>query len=868
VTAPPRGDRVDGLVAQLTLDEKAALTAGADMWGTEGVERLGIPRVLVTDGPNGARGPAIPGAAENTSACVPCGSALGATWSPEVVERVGELLGDEARTKASRVLLAPTVNIHRSPLAGRNFECYSEDPLLSGRIAAAFVRGVQSRGVATTVKHFAGNDAEFERNTINSVIDERTLREITLVPFELAVREGGSLGIMTAYNRLNGPYCAEHEVLLRDILRGEWGFEGFVVTDWFGQGSTAGSARAGLDLEMPGPGRIYGPALADAVRRGAVDEQLVDDAVGRLLGVFARIGAFDDPADAVPQSVDRPEHRALCRIAATESTVLLRNAALDGGAPLLPLDPGALQSLAVIGPNADRAQIMGGGSASLAAHYRITPLDAIRERLGDSVAIHYAQGSDTDRTVPPLGLDQLTAPDGEPGFGLELHAGTELPAAGLDGELPGAVLKRTHRDGRVLFFGDPAPGVEGLDGDSFSFRASAQFTTGVAGTYRFTLAQLGRARLFVDGELRLDGVTNPPPPGESFFGMGSAEMGIDVEVAAGKPVELVVDWSSEGSAVLRGVQIGCRLVPPADLLERAVAAAGAADAAIVIVGTNDDWESEGQDRESMDLPGDQDELIRQVAATNPRTVVVVNAASPVTMDWADAVPAVLQVWFGGQEMAHAIVDVLTGAAEPAGRLPTTFPVRLEDNPSFGNFPGENGEIRYGEGLLVGYRWYDARRVATRFPFGHGLSYTTFELGPPAVSAEPGGDVRLSVPVTNTGTRRGAEVVQCYVAPPPARLSRPVKELKAFTKVWLDPGETTTVTLVLDRERAFAYWDPGDRTPAGAALGPAGIPALGGGPSRWRRPADAGWVVEAGVYELHVGRSSADIAHVVPVTVGS
>jgi beta-glucosidase len=368
--------------------------------------------------------------------------------------------------------------------------------------------------------------------------------------------------------------------------------------------------------------------------------------------------------------------------------------------------------------------------------------------------------------------------------------------------------------------------------------------------------------------LSADGVGNPPPRGDAFFGFGSEEMGVDVDVQAGHAVDLVVEWSSEGAGVLAGAQIGCRPVPPADLLERAVDVAAGADAAVVIVGTNDDWESEGHDRESMDLPGDQDELVLRVAAANPRTIVVVNTGSPVTMDWAGDVPVVVQVWFGGQEMAHAIVDVLTGESEPAGRLPTTFPVRVEHNPSFGNFPGENGEIRYGEGLLVGYRWYDARALPTRFPFGHGLSYTTFEMGEPEVSSERGGDVRVTLPVTNTGTRRGAEVVQCYVAPPPARLARPVKELKAFRKVWLDPGETATVTLELDAPRAFAYWDPGDQTPGGAATGPAGIPALGGAPPRWRPPAEAGWVVEPGVYELHVGRSAADIAHVVPVTVGA
>jgi beta-glucosidase len=847
------------LLADLTLDEKALLTAGADLWSTVAVDRLGIPPVGVTDGPNGARGPTIPGVAANTAACVPCGSALGATWNPVLIERVGAMLGEEARTKACRVLLAPTVNIHRSPLGGRNFECYSEDPFLSGKIAAAFVRGVQSIGVVTTVKHFAGNDAEFERNTANSVIDERTLREITLVPFELAVREGGTLGVMTAYNRLNGTYCAEHELLLRDILRGEWGFGGFVLTDWFAQGSTVGAARAGLDLEMPGPGRFYGAALADAVRRGDVDETQVDGAVGRLLAVFDRVGALDDPAGARPESVDRPDHRALTRVAATEAAVLLRNEPIEGAGPLLPLDPGAIGSLGVIGPNADRAQIMGGGSASLTPHYRVTPLDAIRARLGETVDVRYAQGCDTDRTVPPLEMVQLAGPDGEPGFAVELFAGLERA---------GDAVARTRRDGRVLFFGDPAPDTDTLRGGAdFSFRATARFVPPADGDYRFTLVQLGRARLLVDGAVLLDGVTDPPPVGESFFGLGSAEIAADVTTQAGRPIELVLEYSSEGAAVLRGAQVGCRPVPPADLLERAVAAAAGADVAVVIAGTNDDWESEGYDRESMDLPGDQDELIMRVVAANPRTVVVVNTGSPVTMDWADAVPAVLQVWFGGQEMADAIVDVLTGGAEPAGRLPTTFPVRLEHNPSYGNFPGENGEVRYGEGLFVGYRWYDARRLPTRFPFGHGLSYTTFSIGDPhVVVAGPDGP-RVTVPVTNTGTRRGAEVVQCYVAPRRSRLVRPVKELKAFAKVWLDPGETQTVTLELDAERAFAYWDPGDRTPPGASTGPAGIPALGGGASRWRAPADAGWTVDPGDYDLHVGRSATDIAHVVTVTLG-
>ena len=398
----------------------------------------------------------------------------------ELVEAIGAVIGAEARTKECRVLLGPTVNIHRSPLAGRNFECYSEDPLLSGRIAAAFVRGAQSEGVATTVKHFAGNDAEFERNSINSVIDERTLREITLVPFELAVREGGSLGIMTAYNRLNGTFCSEHEWLLADVLRGEWGFEGFVISDWFARGSTAGSARAGLDLEMPGPGRIYGDALAKGLRNGEVDESHVDAAVTRLLGVFDRVGALDEEP-GTPRSVDLPEHRALAARAACEAMVLLKN---DGH--VLPFDASAIRTLAVIGPNAERARIMGGGSASLTPHHRMPPLDALRARLGDAVEIVHEPGCDIDRTVPAV----------EARFDLTTFS---------DADLEGAVVhEEVRHDGRLLFFGP-------LPGDGKSFRATATLTPASSGPHLLTLVQLGPSRVLLDGDVVLDGVTEPPP---------------------------------------------------------------------------------------------------------------------------------------------------------------------------------------------------------------------------------------------------------------------------------------------------------------------------------------------------------------------
>jgi beta-glucosidase len=842
------------LVAELTLDEKVALTAGVDMWSTASVPRLGIPSLRLTDGPNGARG-TRPGPAGPTATCVPCGSALGATWDPGLVEGVGALVGRDARAMGARVLLAPTVNIHRSPLAGRNFECYSEDPLLAGRLAAGYVRGAQSQGVATTVKHLVGNDAEFERYTISSEIDERALREVYLRPFELAVREGGSLGIMTSYNRVNGRWCTEQPELIAGILRDEWGFDGFVVTDWFGVTGTVTSAKTGVDLEMPGPSRAFGPALAAAVRAGDVAEGVVDAQVTRLLTAFDRIGALA-AGEAEPrgedQPVDRPEDRALARRAATESMVLLAN---DG---LLPLDRSALSTVAVIGPNADRAQIMGGGSASLRPHYLVTPVQALRAALGDGVRVVHERGCDNRRSTPALGGRDTGAPSGGIGFDLEYFA-HPVP----DGD----IVHRARAPVLELFALEP-PAPQ-LPPSGWSLRALTRFNPAASGTHVFTLIQAGRARLTVGDRVVIDGFADPPPAGEAFYGMGSVEVEAPVNLTAGAPVDVMVEFSAPAPRGRGALKVGCRPPEPPDLLERAVAAAAEADAAVLVVGTTGEWESEGHDRSSMDLPGAQDELVRRVLDANPATVVVVNAGSPVTMDWAPDARALLQTWFGGQEMAGGLADVLLGDAEPAGRLPMTLPVRLEHNPSFGNFPGENGRVRYGEGVLVGYRWYEARRLPTRYPFGHGGSYTTFAVGEPALSApsitaaalsadEP---LAVTVPVTNTGARRGTEVVQCYVAPPAPRLVRPPKELAGFVKVRLDPGETATVRIELD-DRAFACWDGGQPDGDAVAARAAALPMRRrSGPAR-----TPGWRVDPGRYEVHVGRSSAAIDHVLPVEI--
>ena len=797
--------RLEALLAELTLDEKAALVAGIDLWHTPGAPRAGIPPLKVTDGPSGARGEKWTG---RSAACFPCGTALGATWDPALVREVGARIGNEAKRRRAHVLLAPTVNIHRHPLAGRNFECYSEDPFLSARMAVAYISGVQSQGVGCSVKHFVANDSEFERQSISSEVDERTLREISLAPFDAAVREAGAWSVMTAYNRLHGTYCSEHHWLVTDLLKNEWAFDGLVMSDWFGTHSTAPAANAGLDLEMPGPPQWFGTRLADAVRAGDVDEKSLDDKVLRVLVLLERAGAFDDTESTEEISVDDPEDRAVARRAATGSFVLLKN---DDG--LLPLDVTGLGLLAVIGPNAGTAIIQGGGSARVSPHEAVTPLAGLRARFPD-ITVEHERGCVSHKRTPPVDARVL---DGK--LQVSYYAGRER-----EGD---PVLVEESSLAYFTHMGPVAAEVP----NEFSVRVRGTLVVPEDGEWTLTLVQAGRARLFLDGQLLVDN-WNPTGRSDAFFGFGSAEVAASVNLVAGERHELEAEFVPAAPA-LGGLAIGCLPPSPLDLMERAVALAARADAVVLVVGTDGDWESEGNDRKTMALPPPQDDLVRAVAAANPRTAVVLNAGSPLAQPWIDDVPAVLQCWFAGEEGGNALADVVSGDAAPSGKLPTTFPKRLEDTPAFTNYPGERGKVRYGEGVFVGYRWYDTRDIDPRFCFGHGLSYTSFELREP-VWDDGAATVRVSV--TNTGSRRGAEVVQCYVRDVEASVARPLHELKAFSKVWLDPGESRSVELVLD-ERAFAYWDVDLHD----------------------------WRVEPGEFELRIGTSSRDIAHRLGVT---
>jgi beta-glucosidase len=731
---------------------------------------------------------------------------LAASFDPELAERVGAALAEEARSKGAHVLLAPTVNIQRTPIGGRNFECYSEDPHLAARIAVGYVRGLQGGGVAACVKHFACNDTEVERHTSSSEVDERALREIYLLPFEAAVREAGAWSVMAAYNRVDGIHCTEHERLLGQLLRGEWGFDGLVVSDWFAVRSTAASARAGLDLEMPGPPRHYGAKLARAVRDGELPEATVDESVRRLLRLLARTGAFEAGAPREERAVDRPEHRRLVREAAAAGSVLLRNE--DG---VLPFDAALLRSLAVIGPNADVAVIQGGGSARVYPHYAVTPLEGIRARCGSAIEVVFERGCSNHRGVPVL-----VPPDG---LEVELFDGREAAGA--------PVLAQRAREGELLWLAPPAP----LSSDRpFSARVRARFTASVAGSHRFALTSAGRSRLRLDGRERIDNWTRPER-GTSFFGFGSREVTADLELRAGQSVALEIDFLHERPGIA-GLRCGCLAPEPADAMQRAVAAARAADAAVVVVGLNEDWEGEGHDREGLALPGRQDELIERVAAANPRTVVVVNAGSPVAMDWIEQVPALLQLWYPGQEGGNALADVLFGDVDPGGRLPLTMPKRLEDTPAFAHYPPRNGVMAYGEGLFVGYRGYDRDGVEPRFPFGHGLSYARFEYGALRLDRErvrAGEPIGVAVELENASARAGSEVVQLYVGEREPSSPRPERELRAFAKLRLAAGERRTLRFALE-PRALAHWDAVRRA----------------------------WRAEPGEYEVAVGRSSRDL----------
>lgn len=800
--------RIEALLAELTLEEKASLAAGSGLWYSTPVERIGLPAFKMSDGPNGVRGDSRSSGV--TSTCFPVGTALAASWDTGLIGEVGTALAREARAKDVDVLLGPTINLHRSPLAGRNFECYSEDAFLTSELAIAYTRAVQAGGVAVCLKHFVCNDSEYHRHSISSVVDARTLHETYLRPFERAVREAGAWSVMSAYNRLNGVYCSGDRWLLDTVLRQRWGFDGVVISDWGGTYDTVGPALAGLDLEMPGPAQRMGPKLLDAVAGGAVPEAVLDAKARNQIRLMQRTGRLDAPAHVPERSEDPPEHRALARRAAAAGMVLLKN---DGD--LLPLAD--VRSIALIGPNAVHPQIQGGGSSGVSPHEVVTPEAGLRAALPEA-ELQLAEGCLAHRHLPLIdpGLLRVEAGSDRPGLRAEFFAGFEGA---------GEPVRTTHpRRTELMFFGRFADAVP----DDFSLRASAVFTPRVDGEHAFSLMSAGTSRLWIDDELVVDNRTHWTR-GTSYFGNGSTERIATVTLEAGRAVRLRVEFSRELAPRLAGLRIGMLEPSTRDLGAEAEAAARSADLAVVLVGLNPEWETEGVDRVDMGLPAAQDALVARVVAANPRTVVVLNAGSIIdTGAWRDSVPAILQAWYPGQAFGAALADVLTGAVEPGGRLPTTIPLRYADHPAFLNYPGEAGEVRYGEGPFIGYRGYQMRSLPVAFPFGHGLGYTRFSAEGAAVSAAADGVV-VRVTVSNRGARAGSTVVQVYVGGPGERVRRAPLELCAFRRLTLEPGGRVDLEIPVAAAR-LACFDPA---------------------------VDA-FVVEPGVHRFEVGFSSEDL----------
>ncbi len=668
---------IDDVLGRLTLEEKAALCSGDGAWSTPPIDRLSVPRIRMNDGPHGLRAPKDDDVADlrssKPSTCFPTAACIAASWDVELAARVGSAIADEARDLGCNIVLGPGINIKRTPLCGRNFEYYAEDPVLAGDIAAAFVSGAQERGVGATLKHFACNNSEFERMTIDVRVDERTLREIYLPAFERAVARSGPWAIMGAYNRVNGVFACEHPYLLLQILKDEWGFDGLVMSDWTAVNDRVAATAAGLDLEMPGPSNANDARVVEAVTSGKLPETVLDERVRRILTVAERAeqsGIDTDNPLSQPTDEHIAAHHMLAREAAADSIILLKNN--DG---VLPLDPDRTERIALIGRFADTPRIQGGGSSKVNA----TRIESVREAFTQ-------------------------------------------------------------------------PGYRG--------------------------------------------------------------------------VEYVPGYDESGAA-------------DAHHIDGAVRAAANADAAVVVVGLPDAIESEGFDRENIELPNGQGDLIRAVADKQPNTVVVIVAGSVVRIeDWVDAVPSICFAGLGGQAAGAAIVDVISGSVNPSGRLTETLPKRLEDSSAWLNYPGENGEVRYGEGVFVGYRYHEAKGIEPRYRFGHGLSYTEFEYGPANVSSDSileTESLSVTVPVTNVGERDGAEVVQLYVAPKQARLKRPPRELKAFRKVRLAAGGRDEVAFVLSN-RDFAYYDP----------------------------SFADWIIDDGEYEVQIGSRPDDIRQRVTV----
>lgn len=797
---------VADLVARLSLTEKVGLLTGRDFWSTTPLPAIGLRAIVFSDGPSGVRGPVWD--ERDPSINLPSATALSSSWDPAVATEYGVVAAAEARRKGVDVILGPTINLHRSPLGGRHFEAFSEDPVLTAALAAAYVSGVQGAGVAATPKHYVANDFETERFTASVELTERTLREVYLRAFEDAVVGAHAWAVMSAYNAVNGVTASEHD-LLETPLNSEWGFDGVVVSDWTAVRSVA-AARASQDLAMPGPVGAWGDALVTAVKAGEVPEAAIDRKVARILRLAARVGALGTAPAAVP-AVDGV---AFARRAEIEGAVLVAN---DG---ILPLSP-APARIAVIGHNARLARTQGGGSATVIPASVVSPLEGIAAAFQSST-VDYALGAVVQEGLVDLPLAELRNPStGERGVHLRLlgHGGQVL-------------FEEERFATSFVWFGGDAPIGRGR-----TLELTTEWTPASSADVELGFSGVGRGRIVLNGQTIIDEHADVEGDDLGAAILSPSTRTVPARVEAGRMYALTYgfDYVPIGGGLIgvlaTGIGLGPDTTDPERLLADAETLAAESDVVVLVVGTNSRVESEGRDRTTLDLPGRQEELARRVIAANPRTVVVVNAGAPVLLP-VDGAAAVLLTWFGGQEYGAALGDILCGAEEPGGRLPTTWPRAFEDVPVLGVTP-RNGTLAYDEGVHIGHRaWLRAGREP-RYWFGDGAGYTTFDVGRPTAAAVADG-FEVVVDVRNTGERAGKHVVEVYAARPSSAVDRPVRWLAGFQAVRLAPGDATEVRIAVPR-RVFAHWD-------------------------------GGWSYEPGEFELAVARSAGDPGQTVHVTI--
>jgi beta-glucosidase len=788
--------RIDALIKKLTLEEKVSMLGGTG-FASKPVKRLGIPSLEMTDGPLGVRW--------GLATAFPAGVAMAATWDTSLIRRIGEALGEEAIGHGRNTLLGPCVNIQRTPYGGRNFESFGEDPYLASWMAVSYIHGVQNKNVVATVKHFAVNNQETERDHIDIAVSERALREIYLPTFESSVKEASVWAVMDAYNKVNGFFCTENQHLNKEILKNEWGFQGLVMSDWGATHHTRRAFDGGLDLEMPF-GEFLKDTIVSLVKNETLTESALDDKIRRILRVLIVSGIMDSPKAPDSVLVDNVGHRNLNREAARASIVLLKN-----DHSILPLNTATLRSLAVIGPNAAAPRVGGGGSSMVNYTYAVSPLEGLKRAAGANVKINYALGCALESEIVPIDSTIL-------------HPSTDrLQEYGLTGEY---FANMTLQGSPVLVRRDPSPFFSWNSGspdprlsvDRFSARWSGVLTPRKSGNYILQLACDDGGRLYINDSLLIN----------DWSDHAVRTVSAPITLSADRVYRIRIEYyENAGDAVMK---LGMTQAGDNDL-RIAVAAAAASDAAIVFAGLSYNFESEGFDRTTLALPDEQIALIHAVAKANPNTIVVLNSGAPILMsNWIGDVKGVIEMWYPGQEGGNAIADVLFGVYNPSGKLPCTFPVRWEDCSAYGTFPGTKDNAAYADDIFVGYRHFDAKKIAPQYPFGYGLSYTSFAFSDLRIGKSSGGKVPVQVVVRNTGDRRGAEIVQLYVAKVGTSIVRALKELKGFAKVELAPGEQKTVVIELDR-RAFSYYDT----------------------------AKNDWMVEPGEYHIEIGSSSRDAA---------